>query len=391
MIVYSTRKNIDKTQLEALFLSVGWESGKYPDRLQTAVCGFDTVLSAWDGDLLVGLIAAMDDGALTAYVHYLLVRPSHQGRGIGGVLLEQLKAHYAAYHKIALIGEHPAAAFYRAHGFWAETNADPMYFFPTHPEYAAPHLEKYPLLEYDGAQDAVFSPADFDIPAVCPEKCVIAFSYDEVELLAKRLGAEKVDDMKTCTASLPLYRVNIEGEAIGLVCGFLGAAGAAAQLDELIHQGGRKFVVCGAAGSLLDAPLGALVLPERAVRDEGASFHYLPPSREIVADEAPLRAIAAVLKERGVAYTVGKTWTTDGLYRETPAKVALRRKEGCTVVEMEAAALMAVARFRGVQLGYILYCGDDMSGETYDHRAFFEAEDVRVRVASLALACCKRL
>lgn len=130
MIVYSTKKDLDRSQLEALFLSVGWASGKVPDRLQRAIRGYDTVISAWEGERLVGLIAAMDDGEMTAYVHYLLVHPDVQSRGIGGALLERLKAKYAGYLKIALIGEHPAAKFYAAHGFVTEDQASPMYYFP---------------------------------------------------------------------------------------------------------------------------------------------------------------------------------------------------------------------------------------------------------------------
>ena len=130
MIRYSEDKEIDQSQLEALFLSVGWESGNVPDRLQRAVCGYDTVITAWEDETLVGLIAAMDDGEMTAYVHYLLVHPDVQSKGIGGELVERLKAGYAGYLKIALIGEHPAAKFYAAHGFVTEEKASPMYFFP---------------------------------------------------------------------------------------------------------------------------------------------------------------------------------------------------------------------------------------------------------------------
>ncbi len=130
MIRYSEDKEIDRSQLETLFLSVGWESGKVPDRLQRAVRGYDTVISAWEDGWLVGLIAAMDDGEMTAYVHYLLVHPDVQSKGIGGELLERLKGKYAGYLKIALIGEHPAAKFYAAHGFSTENDASPMYFFP---------------------------------------------------------------------------------------------------------------------------------------------------------------------------------------------------------------------------------------------------------------------
>ena len=130
MIEYRDEKALPPEALEKLFLSIGWESGKEPVLLSKALRNYGTVLTAWEGEELIGLIAAMDDGFLTAYVHYLLVRADRQSAGIGGVLLERLKARYASFHKIALIGEHPAKVFYERHGFEEERNASPMYFFP---------------------------------------------------------------------------------------------------------------------------------------------------------------------------------------------------------------------------------------------------------------------
>ena len=130
MIEYRDEKQLPPEALEKLFLSIGWESGKEPVLLSKALQNYGTVLTAWEEGELVGLIAAMDDGFLTAYVHYLLVRADRQNAGIGGVLLERLKARYASFHKIALIGEHPAKVFYERHGFEEEPNASPMYFFP---------------------------------------------------------------------------------------------------------------------------------------------------------------------------------------------------------------------------------------------------------------------
>ena len=69
-------------------------------------------------------------------------------------------------------------------------------------------------------------------------------------------------------------------------------------------------------------------------------------------------------------FDVGKTWTTDGVYRETRARVDRRRAEGCITVEMEASALIAVARFRGVRLAQVLYAGDTLAGEVYDSRGW---------------------
>ncbi len=80
---YKDTRQYTAKQLEELFSSVRWESAKFPERLARAMKGFSYVRSAWDGDRLVGLIAAMDDGEMTAYIHYLLVSPEYQGRGIG--------------------------------------------------------------------------------------------------------------------------------------------------------------------------------------------------------------------------------------------------------------------------------------------------------------------
>lgn len=84
----------------------------------------------------------------------------------------------------------------------------------------------------------------------------------------------------------------------------------------------------------------------------------------------------------------GKTWTTDGLYRETRAKVSRRVAEGCLTVEMESAAFFAVARFRGVSFGQMLYAGDDLSGEVWDPRGWThhaKGRDLLFRLAAEAV------
>ena len=111
---YREEKLIAPEQLERLFSAVKWVSGKYPVRLSRALTGYGYVLTAREGDRLVGLIAAMDDGEMTAYVHYLLIDPAFQRRGIGKELMARLRAHYAGYLKIVLHAEgDDAVAFYR--------------------------------------------------------------------------------------------------------------------------------------------------------------------------------------------------------------------------------------------------------------------------------------
>lgn len=111
-----------------------------------------------------------------------------------------------------------------------------------------------------------------------------------------------------------------------------------------------------------------MIIANRAVRDEGTSFHYAPPGREIDADVFGVQIAERVLTAKGIPHTIGKTWTTDALYRETRGKIARRRDEGCISVEMEASELFAVARFRGIRFAQLLYAGDDVSGAVWDSR-----------------------
>jgi len=133
------------------------------------------------------------------------------------------------------------------------------------------------------------------------------------------------------------------------------------------------------------------VVPASAVRDEGTSYHYLEPGRSVDASAEAVEAIVAALRRHDVPHVVGPTWTTDGLYRETRSRVDKRVSEGCLTVEMEAAAFFAVARFRGVQFGQLLYAGDDLSGENWDARDWLEHADGREQLFWLAAEACLAL
>ncbi|MCI1673463.1 MAG: GNAT family N-acetyltransferase [Bifidobacterium tibiigranuli] len=117
-IEYTDVKKFTQDQVERLFLSVGWVSGKYPERLHKALLGSSTVLTAWDGERLVGLVRVLDDGEMMAYMHYVLVDPEYQGHGIAGHLVEMVKERYANYFYIEVMPEESRnASFYQKHGF----------------------------------------------------------------------------------------------------------------------------------------------------------------------------------------------------------------------------------------------------------------------------------
>lgn len=126
-IVYKEIHEFKEEDLKDLFLSVEWSSGHFPDKLTIAMRHFKTVYSAWDGDKLVGMVCAMDDGIMTVYLHYMLVRPEYHHRGIGHTLLEMMKEHYKTYLRIALIAYNKELAFYESCGFKKAEDASPMF------------------------------------------------------------------------------------------------------------------------------------------------------------------------------------------------------------------------------------------------------------------------
>jgi ribosomal protein S18 acetylase RimI-like enzyme len=120
-ILYSIVKEIDPAQLGELFLSVKWISGKYPDKLAQAMANSHSVITAWDGDNLVGLMNCLSDGVMTAYFHYLLVRPVYQGQGIGRTLVQMMFDRYSNCLRKVLIADKAQVGFYEKCGFEAGT------------------------------------------------------------------------------------------------------------------------------------------------------------------------------------------------------------------------------------------------------------------------------
>ncbi len=252
-----------------------------------------------------------------------------------------------------------------------------------------------PILEYDPDPDAVIAPGSFSDPqetGPVPEHCVLCFFH---EVLAKVVEARQPRVIKKLYSEMglhPVYELTVEdGRRVAFLHPGVGAPLAVALLDEVIALGCRKFVACGGAGVLApEIAVGHLVVPTAAVRDEGTSYHYLPPGREVAPDPGAAAAIEAALAARGVPYVTGKTWTTDAIYRETRGRAARRAAEGCLTVEMEAASFFACAQFRGVMFGQVLYGGDDLSGEAWDHRHWTRHE-VREMLFWLAIDACLRI
>ena len=255
-------------------------------------------------------------------------------------------------------------------------------------------LEKrqYPILEFDPCRSAYIEPSNLIKSIDIPECCIITFFRDIIEMKKNNGQLKQVASIHSETLDIPVYETIYNEKRVALVLGFVGAAGSAGLLEELIAFGCRKFIVCGGAGVLQkDIAVGHLIIPTSAVRDEGVSYHYIEPSREIECDQDIVEVIEREFKKDGIKYIKAKTWTTDAFYRETKEKVLLRISEGCVTVEMETAAFFAVAKFRNVALGQILYGGDDLSGEEWDGRKWSKRKDIRENLVDLSIKICLQL
>ena len=126
-ISYNDTKQLDSEDLRDLFLSVEWDSGNHPEKLTKAIHGSHSVFTAWDNSTLVGLINVLSDGHMAAYIHYLLVRPEYQSKGIGQALIAQMTEAYSDVAVKVLISYESAAGFYERCGFDKGADKSPMF------------------------------------------------------------------------------------------------------------------------------------------------------------------------------------------------------------------------------------------------------------------------
>ncbi len=245
---------------------------------------------------------------------------------------------------------------------------------------------EYPILEYDTGSPEVIAP-DHGLDGLkLPEKCLFAFLGDVVHSYAAEHHAETAAELITVSHNIKIYILHDEdeNEELCLVQSPIGAAAAAQVLDSLISSGCRRIIAAGSCGVLADLPENAFLVPTRALRAEGTSYHYLPASRYIELDEEPVSVIESCFRRMGLPFVTCTTWTTDGFFRETEDMVKYRMDEGCSVVEMECAALAACARKRGAVFGQFLFTADSLANvHEYDARDFGTASHEKALLLGL--------
>ena len=209
------------------------------------------------------------------------------------------------------------------------------------------------LEEFDFDRSAVIEPRYVHQPVEgFPETVVSIFHHTLFQRIAEFLGGVKIAETKDVDGHWPVYEVQYKGHRFALYKARLGAPACVGSFEDIIPMGARRIILLGNCG-VLDKNIEdcGIIIPTRAIRDEGTSYHYAPAADFIDVNRKYIDLFRTVLEEHSYSYVLGTTWTTDAFYRETRNKVAKRKEMGAICVEMECAAMQAMCNFRNVFFG----------------------------------------
>jgi len=220
---------------------------------------------------------------------------------------------------------------------------------------------------------------------------IVTFSHIIEGYVKEQFNCTQIAALRTVTGHVPVYQLDYKGKKIGFYKTYPGAPSAVALVEDVLSEVDTdKIIMFGGAGCLdKDIARGKIMIPTEAYRDEGTSYHYAPAADHIVLKNAHI--VADFMRQSNIPYVLGKTWTTDAIYRETRSNFEKRKQDGCIAVEMECASVQAVCDFRGVEFYDFLKSGDVLDAPEWDPRSESgnngSQHDPRYFMMALDLAC----
>lgn len=226
--------------------------------------------------------------------------------------------------------------------------------------------QQAPIINHSIDEEVVFSPRNYldykknkegkHIPEV-PESCILVFENSFIDHARERSLIEEIPWFRE---DVKIYRFK-EYDILILHVHY-GAALSAIAMEELIAMGIRNFVILGSAGTLQDhIPLGSIMIADRAIREEGVSYHYAIAAKYAHAGPKLLQLTKHICEKSRDQPNIGTVWTTDSFYRETLNKTKRYKAEGVLSVDMETAALYTIAQYRNVEAISIFYTSDSIA------------------------------
>jgi len=244
---------------------------------------------------------------------------------------------------------------------------------------------------FDPSEEAILSPVHLTKPVDgFPETTIVTFSRYMLNTFLKHHTCVTIGTMSD---GRMIYETTYQNKPIALFRASIGAPPTVALLEEVIVKGARKVLLFGSCGTLDNALTDSrIVVPTHAYRDEGTSYHYVSADAGDFIEVKTSGRMAEILKDIGIPVVMGKTWTTDAIFRETRRNMELRKEAGCITVEMECAGVMAMAQFRGVDAYQYLYTADNLDAAEWERRCLGGLpSNTKERFARMALEAAVRL
>ena len=190
-----------------------------------------------------------------------------------------------------------------------------------------------------------------------------------------------------------IYETVYKNKPIAFFRTSIGAPPTVALLEEAIVLGARKILLFGSCGTIdKNITESNIIIPTFAYRDEGTSYHYAPADAGDFIEVKTSGRTAEIFKEMGIPTVLGKTWTTDAIFRETRRNMEERRKAGCITVDMECAGVMAMAQFREIEAYQFFYSADNLDSSEWERRTLGTLPaNSKERLAKMALEVAVRL
>lgn len=220
---------------------------------------------------------------------------------------------------------------------------------------------------FDNRSQAIINPhRKENAPKV--DACIMTFSYMIEEFVLANYECDQIASFWSATGKTLIYGIDYKGKKFAFFKTYVGAPACVATVEDTLSElYTDKYIVFGGAGCLnKEIAHGKVMIPTEAYRDEGTSYHYAPAADYITVKNADI--VADFMKENGLPYVKGKTWTTDAIYRETANNFEKRKADGCISVEMECAGLQAMCDFKGLDLYTFFTSGDLLDAPKWDSR-----------------------
>lgn len=227
------------------------------------------------------------------------------------------------------------------------------------------------LEEFDSCREAIINP-DMLISKIddFPEVTISCFSRHLFEKVLAYFEPRQIAELHSAIGISPVYEVEYKGKRFAMYQSWAGEPMCVSMYEDLMAMGSKRLILLGNCG-VLDKNIEdcGMVIPTKAIRDEGTSYHYAEASDTIEVNKKYKEEFIEVLNEAGYPYVEGTTWTTDACYRETREKMKRRKEQGAIIVEMECAGMQALCDFRNTEFFQFIYAGDNLDHDTWDPRS----------------------